>query len=866
LAVLLSTLLIGTAVSAPVRLVIDVDPAAPVRHAIDELEDALRGQGIAAIRNNQMDPAARVNFVVGQVGASPLVDELVKRNGLSVPESAESLLIKRISHAGTSSIILAGRDRRGLMYAVLEAAEAVRLAPQSIDPLLIVADAAESPQLRFRSVTTQLFNADLERSWYYNETYWRGYFAMLARNRFNNFTLTFGHQTNYLTPPYPWLFKTPEYPDVHVEGVSETDRANNLNMLRRIAEIAAEHDIDFTVGIWTQRPVQESEMNYGATLVRNFPPGQQGSDYCAKGLGRLLKECPAIRGVQLRMNDESGVPDSQQEAYYQSQFDAIKNCGHPVRLELRYKELRQQTIDQAVRTGLDLTVSTKFWCEHMGLPYHPTIQDQKYSQSRYGYGSMLFHPRNYRVVYQLWTVGTNRVLLWGDPFYAARFAECCQLGGGEGFEVFAPLSYRGYGNEPGNWRLFADQSLNDREWEYQRYWMYFLTFGRLGYNPATPADIWQREMQSRFGSAAVDIETAYRKASQVLPLITTTCQFSAGGWGFWPEMSTCLPLESYALIQPSDYGQFYAISAWRQVGSWKSEPWSSDHRGFVEDAVAGELEGKWTPIQISHKLSQLADGILAAVQAARSVSTNPESAEFRSTELDFRVLAQLARYHAAKKLAATQIEFFRAADQPGRLPRALAHAREATTAWEELVRLTEGTYHDNLVFGFSEQMAAQYGHKLHVHTGHWKDRLPEVHADERYVADLIAEHGTADGSYQPFPGETPPVARPRIQHVPVRLAQPGVDVAVVARVESAKPLRAVLLHYRPMDQTQTWKQISMEPDGQGNHRGVILGRDIQDRYDMLYFLEARIEGGGTLWPNWEEQTPYIVLSVDRTAP
>ena len=35
---------------------------------------------------------------------------------------------------------------------------------------------------------------------------------------------------------------------------------------------------------------------------------------------------------------------------------------------------------------------------------------------------MLEHPRPYRVVYRLWTCGSQRLTVWGDPGYAARFA------------------------------------------------------------------------------------------------------------------------------------------------------------------------------------------------------------------------------------------------------------------------------------------------------------------------------------------------------------------------------------------------------------------------------------------------------------
>jgi hypothetical protein len=862
-----SLLVSGEGIAAQVQLVVDRDPATPVQHAIDDLVGSLRGHRIDVIRCDRMDATSSATIVIGEVAASPIVAQLVQRHRLAVPDRPESLLIKHLAPAQGSMVLLTGRDQRGLMYAVREAAEAIRLAPPDGDVLRAVGDAQESPHLRVRSVTIQLFNADLEEGWYYNEAHWRNYFAMLARNRFNNFTLTFGHQTNYLTPPYPWLFALPDYSDVHVDGLSAADRATNLRMLRSIAVLATEYGVDFNVGLWTQRPVQDGGMTYGPTAVRNFPEGEKGRDYCARGLARLLQECPEIRGVQFRMNDESGVPDSQQEEYYQALFDGVKSCGHQVRLDLRYKELKQRTIDQAIRTGLDVTVSTKFWCEHMGLPFHPTIQDAKYSASRYGYGSLLSHPRNFRLVYQLWTVGTSRILLWGDPAYASRFALACEEGGGDGFEVFAPLSFRGYGNEPGVWDLFCDPKLTHGEWDHERYWMFYRVLGCMGYNPATHETAWQGELEKRFGPSARDVARAYEKSGQILPLITATCQFSAGGWGFWPEMSTCMPLDSYAVIQPSDYGQFYAISRWRPVDSWRSESWSSDHSGFVEDAVAGTMEAKWTPVQVSRRLSQLADETLASVAAATVKQPDNQTADFRATMLDFRILAHLARYHAAKKIAATHLEFFRATNEPGRLPQAMSHARDALAAWSEIVRLSDGAYHDDLVFGFSDQMAAQYGYKLHVHTGHWKDRLPEVVADVDYLAKLIAKHGATNGSYTHFPGEEPPTERPVIRHVPVPKAIPGKEVEVVAQVESATPLRAVVLHYRPMNQTYQWKAVPMQADAdKESFRAAIPGDDIERKHDMQYYLEARIEGGGTLWPDWEKRTPYVVLPVHREEP
>ena len=237
---------------------------------------------------------------------------------------------------------------------------------------------------------------------------------------------------------------------------------------------------------------------------------------------------------------------------------------------MRYKGLRPGSIQAAAAAGLDLAVSTKFWCEFMGLPYHPTVEDRQMGRSyelphdRYGYGDLLHYPRPYHVLYQLWNVGSQRLLLWGDPEYAARFARSCHLGGGEGFEIFAPLTHKGIGNQPGTWRIFADKSREYYTYEYERYWMFYLAFGRLGYNPGASPEVWQREFAHRFGEAASAVEAAYRSASRITPLLVATRLPSASEFGYWAEMDTGGPLEAYMCIPPSDTAQFYAIKSFQQ--------------------------------------------------------------------------------------------------------------------------------------------------------------------------------------------------------------------------------------------------------------------------------------------------------------
>ena len=52
------------------------------------------------------------------------------------------------------------------------------------------------------------------------------------------------------------------------------------------------------------------------------------------------------------------------------------------------------------------------------------------------------------------------------------------------------------------------------DYEFERYWHFFQVLGRIGYNPDTPAEVWQREFQRRFGAAAPHVEAGLHRASR----------------------------------------------------------------------------------------------------------------------------------------------------------------------------------------------------------------------------------------------------------------------------------------------------------------------------------------------------------------
>lgn len=596
----------------------------------------------------------------------------------------------RIERASPSLVRISGGGPTGAAYGLYEVLG-------QLETKGSIAPVSREPALRKRGMTVFLYNQQLEDEWLYDREYWDRYFALLARSRFNYFTLVFGHQTSYLAPPFPFFIEVPGYEKVRPAKTDAAQRRRNLEMLRMISEAADAWGVQFIFGIW-----QQHAHLYGKNLVEGLEY-RDLFDYCPKALALILKACPRIRGVQFRMNIESGIEEDDQNRFYTGMAKAIRESGLPVSLDFRAKGLRAETIDSALQLGIKPIVSTKYWREHMGLPFHGTridASDKERSYRRYGYWDLLPHDRPYDVAYRMWSLGSIKLLLWGSLDYARQFAKSAQFGDSLGFEVCAPLSQKGFGNWPGgNWRILA----KDREyyrWEFERYWAYYLAFGLAGYAPQGDQPVYEAEFRKHFGEGGAAVREAYEAASWVIPFVTAVRAVSNSNFGYWPEMETGGFSDRYFTQSTGDDNRFYRIDE------------------YVQDRLAGRASAKMTPAAMAEALDGWAARASESMQ--RATAKAPPGEELRSTQTDMEVLARLARYHAARMRSATAYGFFlRSADRHS-LRTAIAQFDLALSHWREIAKHTTGVYFDHMVFNRPPDQI-----------GHWKDELPLLEAESK---------------------------------------------------------------------------------------------------------------------------------------
>lgn len=679
-------------------------------------------------------------------GVAELSHALVQRGYRLVPDDAVAEIILAISDAQVTQGIppggarpesyrigrltpdavgLIARDETGLMYGCLDLAEQFRIGAD----VSTLRDREGSPELAVRGLYTFLHSSAVERGWLHEERYWRDYADELAWCRFNRFNLIYGHQTAYLIPIYAFLLDDldSEFPEIRVRGITSEERARNLRALQMASTAMASRNIGFFLGVWESRPWTIANGVWETQPTRVTGTDDLGllAAYTQRGFLRLMDLCPDVRGVQLRMNVESGVAD--QRFFVHAFVPALRRLaesGRQLTVELRNWGLHPDTLEAFRGAGAEIVVSTKYFAEHQAMPYQPPAMRGSYS-----YDSFLRRDKPFPFQWHLWSLGSHRLFNWGDPDYARRFVRSCHLGDGVGFEVTPPGSQKGFSQwgevSPTDWQPRHD--LPARR-DFERYWFFHLAFGRMGYDPTTGDEIFLWQLARRTSQeAAPALLAAYRAASKIVSYLVSQ-RMDDPNMYVWPELDAGGPID-HNLIAPPGEATLFATAQEHAVAR-----------------LAGAASAKLSPLAAATDLERLADTVESHLATVSSLPNLTETAEVQTVRVDFAALAALARYHAMKSRASGSLALFYESGERRFLDDAEAAAERCVALWDELCRRTE-VYSASLHLGPSG--------------GHWRDNRPRVLYDLRRirrVRELFDAHGLF---FRGFDFGPPPVDRQR---------------------------------------------------------------------------------------------------------
>lgn len=830
----------------------------PVRWAIGEMADTLEKIGVSVLYSEEVEHIQRDEVCVVCAGhEAESAQEILSSAGISLPNSAEALRIVPGIVDGRDVLLLCGSDVRGLVYAILEFTDQIRHNDDLENVLLPEQPVVEKPTTTIRSVA-RLFTSELEdKAWFYDKGFWQRYLSMLVTQRFNRFSLTLGLGYNfprgirdaYLYFAYPFLLSVPGY-DVHVPGLPETEREQNLETLKFISEETAKRGLHFQLALWTHAYewIDSPDANY----VIEGLNAENHAAYCRDALQELLEICPAISGVTFRVHGESGIPE---RSYYfwKTVFDGVVRCGRQVEIDMHAKGLDWKMIEIALSTGMPVNVSPKYSAEHMGLPYQQasirklerpprergsegfmSISGGSRRFLRYNYGDLLTENRQHGVLYRIWP-GTQRLLLWGDPAMGAGYGRYGNFCDSLGVELCEPLSFKGRMGSglPGERDGYADNLLHPEGGDWEKYLYTYRLFGRLLYNPDADPESWRRFLRREFGEAAEAVENALANSSRILLLLTTAHHPSASNNSYWPEIYTNMPIVYSERFQP--YGDTTSPKRFGTVCALDPEIFSSIE-DFADEIITGELSGRYTPFDVAKWLKDFSGTAGHYLEEAKAQIPDSKDLAFRRLANDVVIQSGIGHFFALKLQAGVWYALYQRTRDKGFLDEAISMYRSARDVWAEFVEQTEGVYVKDLTFGPNPNLR-----------GHWVDRLAAIDHDLQDMEEKRTEAANEEDADRELAEKVRAFLNIACEkstdfhygHTPPDAFHLGKAVKIEV---TADDTYSAQLHYRHVNQAEEYNAASMLRQN-GHYVAIIPAEYTDSPYPLQYFMTFRDKDG-----------------------
>lgn len=867
----------------------------PVKRAANQLREALETKGIrcAIVQSAEASAGAAFCIVVARHGSPLAARGFPAGAPLTAPES----LRMSAGHVGLApATLVSATDARGFVYGLLELAERVQFGANPLHALAMSQTVEEAPANEERSVS-RYFCSELEdKPWYYDKAFWQGYLDRLVASRFNRFTLAYGLgydfprgvTGDYFHFVYPYLVAVPGYESVRVMQLAAADgarlaapaplsreeREKNLEMLRFIAAETGTRGLQFQLGIWTHAYAwTDSPLAYHR--IEGLTPETHAA-YCRDALSIILKQCPEIQGLTLRVHGESGIPEGSY-LFWQTLFEAVSSAGRVIEIDMHAKGVDQKIIDIATATGMPVKLGAKYSAEHQSLGYQQAdiraleIPDGNISTSeaalfsvssgsrrftRYGYADFLREGAPYKLWFRLWP-GTQRHLLFMDPETITGFARTAHFCGAAGIDLMEPLTFKGRegSGQTGGRCAYADASLTpEKDW--QKYDLYYRAWGRKLYNPDADPETWQRALRAQLGNGAGAAETALGNASRILALMTSAHLPSASNHDLWYEMPENMPV--VAGSEPSPYADTPVPKLFGRVSPLDPQMFSTVVE-YVQGLTAHKPDAKYSPIDVAQWVEDCVRRSREALDQARRTVKSPEVAAFRRIEEDVLIQIGLGSFFAHKLRCAVLYEIFTGSGDAEAGSLALDHFQKARDAWAAMATRAAGVYRADVSYG-----------SIPKRRGHWSDRLPGIDADlaamkvkvqgspayEGPRISVVDEIRAANGRPQ----------RPAAQcaHTSPESLAPGHGLALSITVsgESEAAVRAVRLCYRHVNQAERWITVETS-EANGAFTAAIPAEYTQSPYPLQYYFELEDDRGRAwMYPGFNKtlsNQPYFAV-------
>ena len=820
------------AVLGSVAIAVDLrDPilaSAPVAWAVNRFRAALAARGITIDLGAHGQPAYTVT--ISRIAAGP------EDVHLTSPTPMET--------------IVASGGARGLVYGLLELAERVEASDDPFTALKVLQPLSERPASRVRSLLRAYCSKVEDPVWFYDKQGWSRYLDLVVASRFNRVQLAFGFgwdfprgvTEDYFHFVYPYLVDVPGY-SVRVEPLKSGERERNLDLLRFVTREAGSRGLDFQLGIWTHAYAWVDSPDAQHRVIGLTP--QTHANYCRDALAMLLRECPDITGVSMRVHGESGVPEGSY-GFWQTLFQSIAACPRALEIDMHAKGINQTMIDIAAATGKAVKVSPKFSAEHQGLGYHqadiraqeiPHPEDDEsgvFNQSngprrftRYGYADLYQEGRKYDILHRRWP-GTQRHTLNGDPAQAAAYGRAAAFCDSAGLEICEPLTFKGRNDSGRPWGRLAyiDKALEPEDGDWTKFSYSYRLWGRTLYNPDAAPEVWRRHLRKEFGPAAEPLEQAMAGASRVLLLFTTAHCYTPSNRGSLYEIYTNLPIvigsePPYEKDTPAPY-----CSA--TVSALDPQLFSSA-REHASELLSGAYSPRYSPVEVAAWMERWANTAASALKQARAAVGGRPSPAFRRWEEDILIQIGLGRFFADRFRATILYELYLPTGDAAAGAQAIARYKAARDTWAAMAERAKTVYQPDVSYGAPE-----------FERGHWAARTAAFDRDLQAMRDAVAPGADSRPLHDPAVRAAVAAATTcgsrwsaACQHTVAGHFLPGSDFAV--ELTAAAPVDSAELWYRHVNHGERWLSTGMSRQGR-SFTATIAGAYTRSPFPLQYYF------------------------------
>lgn len=525
-------------------------------------------------------------------------------------------------------------------------------------------------------------SANTNRDDVWDLDFWKEYFDVIARQRFNVLSLWVRH-------PFPSIVKVPGYEDVALNDGVEGDGGKKINDYtidqkiehwRQVLEMAYDRGIECWFVTWNIHTHGTEHTSYGWSQESEDEPylDESYKDYLKASVLAYFHTYPRMAGIgitageNMRDKDDEGLPDNIREQWL---WDTYGEAVMQIKKEDPSRKIcfvhRHWLTDW---DEIDSRFSQLPDGFEMALKY---AQARLYSATNPSWAAHQLDriPMNMAT---WWNLRNDDIFIqrWGDPDYVREYilnfphkGKSCDQ---------APCLTAGYvmGSDRYFWgrESMSKDPQTPRQLENEKHWYKFLLWGRLGYDPYASDNLLKGLIKYRFPTVdASKVFDSWKAASRIIPMVN---RFHWWPWDYmwWVEKGTS---NEWSDIDGYHNINHVIVNKTQNVSGYAT----------IEEYVNGEDTGT-SPLVVADSLEANANAALEGI----AKMTDGGNIELRETLGDIRSQAHFGLYWAHKIRGGVELQRYRTNKNIEYKENAIAHLENALEAYKNYATQLDASY------------------------------------------------------------------------------------------------------------------------------------------------------------------------------